>query len=624
MKLNISNSRRRSVQAALLFFAVLCGIFVAGQDASAQTNNPTAFQVQQFRPWGDPQGMFQTQSGETLGHLNYSVGVYFNYAKDPLVIYDKNTGKRQEGIVQHQIGADFYGAIGLWDFMEIGLALPMTLYQMGTIPSYSSIESSVRGRDISGYAFADPKLQLKFQALKAKKHWLNLGFRLFVGFPFGAKDKFNGEDGVSFGAGIMANKWFSIVNIALNVGYRYLPPSTFIELKIQHELTYSLGATFRVHKKYVDLIGELSGATALSDQTSLASAPLDFYAGGRIYPLGNRNLAINVGFGMGAFYPGYGSPQFRVFLGLAWAPRIIDTDKDGVFDDKDRCVTVPGPKENTGCPWGDKDGDGIKDNVDGCPDKAGPKENKGCPWGDKDGDGLTDNVDGCPDKAGPKANKGCPWGDKDGDGLKDNVDGCPSKPGPKANKGCPWGDKDNDGITDNKDRCPNTPGLKQFKGCPDNDKDGIANIDDKCPFVPGVANTKNPEKHGCPKVVLVKVTKGEIKILQKIYFATGSARIRLKSYQVLDQVVAVLKSRPKIRIRIEGHTDDVGRTSSNLRLSERRAKSVFRYLSKKGIAEDRMEHKGYGESQPLVGGPRRFTRKQRSQNRRVQFKILGK
>lgn len=422
---------------------------------------------------------------------------------------------------------------------------------------------------------------------------------------------------------MMANRWFAKkVNVALNFGYRYLPPTDFATLIIQHELTYSLGLGIRVVDKYFDVIAEIGGATALSENTALNAAPLDVYLGGRIYPLGRMDLAINIGVGMGAFYAGYGSPLFRVFAGLTWAPRIYDTDKDGIFDNVDKCPKVPGPKENNGCPWGDKDNDGLKDNVDKCPSTPGPKANKGCPWGDRDGDGLKDNEDKCPDKPGPRANNGCPWGDKDGDGLKDNVDKCPNVAGPKANNGCPWGDRDNDGVKDNVDKCPNTAGLAEFKGCPDSDKDKIPNPEDKCPFVPGVANTKDPSKHGCPKVVLVKVTGTEIKILQRIYFRTGSAKIRLRSYRVLDQVVQVLQSRPKIRIMIEGHTDDVGSARSNLRLSNRRAASVRAYLSKKGIDNSRLESKGFGESKPLVGGPRRFTRSQRAKNRRVQFKIL--
>jgi outer membrane protein OmpA-like peptidoglycan-associated protein len=56
-----------------------------------------------------------------------------------------------------------------------------------------------------------------------------------------------------------------------------------------------------------------------------------------------------------------------------------DTDGDGVPDNVDQCPTVPGPKENNGCPYGDRDNDGIPDNLDLCPDVPGIPEEHGCP-----------------------------------------------------------------------------------------------------------------------------------------------------------------------------------------------------------------------------------------------------
>jgi outer membrane protein OmpA-like peptidoglycan-associated protein len=58
---------------------------------------------------------------------------------------------------------------------------------------------------------------------------------------------------------------------------------------------------------------------------------------------------------------------------------VKDTDGDGVPDNLDQCPTVPGPKENNGCPYGDRDNDGIPDNLDLCPDVPGIPEEHGCP-----------------------------------------------------------------------------------------------------------------------------------------------------------------------------------------------------------------------------------------------------
>jgi|GEM_PF-4843043 len=183
--------------------------------------------------------------------------------------------------------------------------------------------------------------------------------------------------------------------------------------------------------------------------------------------------------------------------------------------------------------------------------------------------------------------------------------------------GCPGGDEDGDGIPDEKDKCPKVKGIPENQGCPDKDSDGDGIVDrlDKCPFVPGVK-----ERDGCPKIILVQVTDKKIEILQKIFFALNRDTIQRKSFGVLDQVVAVLKSRPTIRVRIEGHTDSSGNPAYNTNLSDRRAKSVRKYLVKKGIEEGRLDAEGFGPKRPLVPN---INKQNRAKNRRVEFNIIS-
>ncbi len=576
----------------------------------AQSNNTTqTFQLQQFRPWGDPYGGFQNQSGLTLGQWNYQLGLSFNYAKDPLIMRDQS-GNRALEVLRHQIASDIHAGVGLLPWLDVILRIPLTLYQDGEFPSGVS-----DGRSLSGFFLSDIQLGAKVQFLREKRHLLDMGLTFYLGIPISNPISLNGSQGVSFGGNFNISKQVSIVRLMFNVGYRYQAQAEFGNLLLDHELTYGLGAVVEAVSDTFELVFDLAGSTSLSRPTP-ESTPMEFYFGGRYYPMTTKDLAITLGGAVGVM-PGVGTPQFRVVLGVRWSPILSDQDKDGLIDRKDRCPKTPGPLENQGCPWGDKDKDGLTDNIDKCPDVAGPKENKGCPWDDRDKDGLTDNIDKCPDTPGPKENKGCPWGDKDKDGLTDNVDKCPDIPGPKENKGCPWGDKDKDGLTDNVDKCPDVPGPKENKGCPDTDrdKDGIVDRLDKCPDVPGLK-----KKQGCPIVLLVKVVGSQIKVLQKIFFNTGSARIRRVSFPVLSQVLEVLKSRPKISVRVEGHTDNVGGAKYNLGLSRRRAKSVRSYLIKKGIDEGRLTSVGYGLTKPVLPNT---SRKNRSKNRRVEFHIVS-
>ena len=116
---------------------------------------------------------------------------------------------------------------------------------------------------------------------------------------------------------------------------------------------------------------------------------------------------------------------------------ILDTDKDGILDDVDKCPTVPGVAKYNGCPIPDTDGDGINDEEDKCPTVAGIAKYQGCPIPDTDGDGINDEEDKCPTVPGVAKYQGCPIPDTDGDGINDELDKCPNVPGPADNYGCP-------------------------------------------------------------------------------------------------------------------------------------------------------------------------------------------
>jgi len=86
----------------------------------------------------------------------------------------------------------------------------------------------------------------------------------------------------------------------------------------------------------------------------------------------------------------------------------------------------------------------------------------------------------------------------------------------------------------------------------------------------------------------------------------------------LDKGVAIMNEHPKIRVAIEGHTDNTGTPAGNQKLSEKRAAAVKAYLAKQGVSEDRMSTSGYGQSKPIADNK---TSAGRAANRRVEFKI---
>jgi len=247
-------------------------------------------------------------------------------------------------------------------------------------------------------------------------------------------------------------------------------------------------------------------------------------------------------------------------------PLVKDSDNDGIPDDKDKCPTQAGPKENGGCPDKDSDGDGVVDRKDKCPDKAGPPERDGCPEEDKDGDGIVDSKDKCPDEP------------EDKDNFEDD-DGCPDP------------DNDKDGVVDEKDKCPNDPETKN--GYQDED--------------------------GCPDEVPATVKKFT-GVVKGINFRRNSADIKASSFPLLKEAVSVFKEYPTLRVEISGHTSDEGKRDFNMKLSRKRAEAVKLFLVSAGVDESRIGTKGYGPDKPIADND---TKEGKEKNRRIEFRLLG-
>ena len=548
--------------------ASVMGVLGLAQPVSAQNVN-----LNQFRPTERARDGFSTSTAADQGHLKFGVQLYLDYSDDPLIA---STGQK---VVDQQLTGNIVMSLGTWDrvIWYVGLPYHFILRGDGTAPAgllpagdglgdlWVGARVRLWGEEKDIFQIA---VQGAFNFYTAQAADNNQQYRGDV-----SKVKLGGHPELLFGFNAVDER----LRVPFNVGY-WLRGDTTIGgptgVRVGDELTYGAGVIFDTlkNKHALDVMVETFGRTGASSTSrgfaTKSESPLEVLGGLKYHHPDGLHVGAAATIGV---LDGYGAPDWR-FIGMLGYTMPKDT-------------TPP-----------DKDGDGIPNEKDQCPDDPedidGFQDEDGCPEPDNDGDGILDVNDGAPndpeDMDGFQDEDGVPDPDNDGDGIPDTDDKCPNEAGPPELDGCPDPDRDGDGVPDRIDNCPDEPGTVENKGCKDKQ--------------------------------LVEIKDDRLEILERIYFKTGSSRIRSRSFNLLDNIADVIKAHPEIStVQVEGHTDSVGALKYNMRLSQRRADSVVRYLTRKGVGKDRLTSKGFGPTKPVV--PDAKTREELAQNRRVEFNI---
>jgi len=524
--------------------------------------------LNQFRPAELATDGFAASTPDGQGHLRFGFQVWLDYSDDPLRIAG-------QPIVHQQLSGHLMLSLGLADHIVLFADMPYHFMIKDPTDSGAFKKSNLGDLYFGGrfnfFGTRDDIFQIGAQAtLTVSTASLASSRQSFAG-QADTKPHLGGwfELLLNFNAG-------DYVRIPIQAGYKLGPergdPAV---LFVGNEFTYGGGVLIMLGDDQFMVSAEAFGRTA-------ANSTVDFWAKNEtpVEVLGGFKWLPDFGFTLGVggsagVTAGYGAPDWRVFGMLGY--------------------TMPEDKKAP-----DADGDGIPDELDKCPNEAEDfddfQDEDGCPDLDNDGDGILDVDDKCPndpeDIDGFEDEDGCPDPDNDGDGILDVDDQCPNDAGPPENNGCPDPDRDGDGVPDRIDNCPDEPGTA--------------------------------ENQGCQEKQLVVIGEGQLDILEKVYFKTGSAKLQKRSWALLDNVAAVLIAHPEIeKIRVEGHSDKTGSLKFNMILSKKRANTVVRYLVGRGqVTKSRLVAKGFGPKKPLV--PNAKTKQEQAMNRRVEFHIVSK
>ncbi|MGB0678949.1 MAG: OmpA family protein [Polyangiales bacterium] len=612
---------------------------LAGQ-AQAQELVAGGMDLRLFRPAIDSRGFISLNGSEVMPKGRFSFGLIldggFNILPFDGYIDDENVpaadAERQDHIVDRMFTGTLQFNYAVLQDLVVGMQLPIQLVSgpRVEVPGVYNV-GSPSGQSYQG--IGDITLHAKYRILRADKDPVGLAAIMHFQFPSGDDRAFAGEPGVALWPVLAAEyRPVSRLRLGLNLGYRFnagdgvvFPVSgatvpgdpaainaTFSDAGTSLEygdlLTFGAGVSVRATDT-LDVVAEVYGSQLVSEFGTSGAVSVEAIGGLKVFVQRNSYLLLagGVGFPQASFQ----AADYRGVLGFIFEPSLNDRDGDGIPDDIDQCPDDPEDlddfEDEDGCPDLDNDKDGILDKDDRCPnipeDFDGDRDEDGCPDGtdgDRDGDGIPDAEDQCPDNP------------EDKDGFEDE-DGCPDP------------DNDQDGIPDKEDLCPNDAedkdGFEDKDGCPDpdNDKDRIADSDDRCPNKPETYNGTEDED-GCPDKGSVVIEDNQLLILEKIYFETDSSRIQQRSNPILNAVAATLNGNPHIElIEVQGHADERGKDSYNLRLTKSRAASVVQALTDRGVDPSRLRSAGYGEVCPVDPAHNKAAWEK---NRRVEFKII--
>lgn len=373
-----------------------------------------------------------------------------------------------------------------------------------------------------------------------------------------------------------------------------------------------------------------------------------------------------------------GDDKCPATAGIAKFEGCPDTDEDGVMDSEDKCPDEAGPADNDGCPITDRDGDGVNDDQDKCPDEKGTLANNGCPEKslmivakDKITGEVLPNAEikvlnsngqvvqtGTTNSSGVVQFANMPTGDYTVEGklyditLKSASISTNDFTSTESVEKTVFYDDPNFIVQGQVFYCNSTKPLTSvtlnLKNNSDNflattvsDANGkfVFNLTNRSTyelyakkenFLSQVVDV-NANNYDRSKSVFVRmeicgeeVKCGESIRLNNILYDSNKAFIREDAKPDLNKVVQFMKDNPDAKVELSAHTDSQGRSSYNLSLSERRARSAADYILKQGIAPSRVISKGYGETRLLnqCADGVKCSNTEHQVNRRTEFKVI--
>lgn len=363
----------RSFVAALAVpFLLLATTGVYAQDPAPST----AFAIEQFELLPVPEGnLLNIATSQVIPDREYSVGIVFHYADDPMRLIAAANDSLVERVVAQRLTAEMVGGVGLFNLTDIGVALPVVLYQNGgDLTMFERPGDTVRGSAMGDLRIV-PRVRLPID--RSRYHGLGAALVGPWYVPIGDSGSFNTDGDFRVEPRLVADwKHTRGYHVAANFGFQFRPERTAFNYISDDMFRWGVGAQAPIPIGWGEAIASVYGTlptgrnrhpsnfdTLVADKRS---TPVEVLLGAR-FPLPNEmtgTVAASAGLTRGV-----GAPDYRIIAAVHWstpgavradtfAPtkldQYLDRDKDGIFDNKDDCPDEPeifnGFKDEDGCP----------------------------------------------------------------------------------------------------------------------------------------------------------------------------------------------------------------------------------------------------------------------------------
>ena len=294
-----------------------------GQADTAELRLPP-LQLQRFRPAPGQADYITVFSTGVAEHLDWNVGVYLNYADNPMQLgaYER-PGERT---VVYQANMDLIASIGLFDRLEVGLVQPWTMRQKSrdlrpVLPPGSPVRT-----DLARTAINDLRVLTKLQILGLEDHSIGLALVTAGSFPIGGSNSLT-SDGQIGAEGLLVGEYVikETIRTSANAGFRYRPGDRQIrESILGNEVVWGFGVHSPFLTDDLDALAEVAGAVAVQPAPEHLSGvtpgevPVEVKGALRYGFDTNWSVTSGLSAGLG---DGIGAPSWRFFVGISgkWA-----------------------------------------------------------------------------------------------------------------------------------------------------------------------------------------------------------------------------------------------------------------------------------------------------------------